>query len=185
MIRFVIVLATMALASGAGAQEKRPAAQPLRGATPIPETSDSGIYKMERHDRVIPRSHAWQPPIIPHNVKGYQITKNVNTCMVCHAAKSAPRTGATPVGKSHYLDRDGKELEMPTKFDDFTEAAAIDAPCSPLAAENRQLLRSLMEKHGFRVLPTEWWHYDAVGWEKYPVLDATLEELAAKTEAAK
>ena len=63
MIRFVIVLATMALASGAGAQEKRPAAQPLRGATPIPETSDSGIYKMERHDRVIPRSHAWQPPI--------------------------------------------------------------------------------------------------------------------------
>jgi cytochrome c-type protein NapB len=110
MIRFVIVLATMALASGAGAQEKRPAAQPLRGATPIPETSDSGIYKMERHDRVIPRSHAWQPPIIPHNVKGYQITKNVNTCMVCHAAKSAPRTGATPVGKSHYLDRDGKEL---------------------------------------------------------------------------
>ena len=110
MIRFVIVLATMALASGAGAQEKRPAAQPLRGATPIPETSDSGIYRMERHDRVIPRSHAWQPPIIPHNVKGYQITKNVNTCMVCHAAKSAPRTGATPVGKSHYLDRDGKEL---------------------------------------------------------------------------
>jgi cytochrome c-type protein NapB len=110
MIRFVIVLAAMALACSAGAQEKGPAAQPLRGATPIPETSDSGIYRMERHDRVIPRSHAWQPPIIPHNVKGYQITKNVNTCMVCHAAKSASRTGATPVGKSHYLDRDGKEL---------------------------------------------------------------------------
>ena len=97
MIRFAIVLAAMALACSAGAQEKRPAAQPLRGATPIPETSDSGIYRMERHDRVIPRNHAWQPPIIAHNVKGYQITKDVNMCMMCHAAKNAQRTGATPV----------------------------------------------------------------------------------------
>jgi cytochrome c-type protein NapB len=82
----------------------------LRGATPIPQTNDSGIYKMERHDRVIPRNHAWQPPIIPHNVKGYQITKNVNMCMVCHASSAAPRTGAKPVAKTHYIDRDGNVL---------------------------------------------------------------------------
>ncbi|HEU0290136.1 MAG TPA: nitrate reductase cytochrome c-type subunit [Burkholderiales bacterium] len=98
------------LACGAAAQEKRPAEQPLRGATPVPETSASGIYKLERHDRVIPRNHAWQPPIIPHNVKGYQITKNVNMCMVCHAAKSATRTGATPVSGTHYVDRDNNLL---------------------------------------------------------------------------
>ncbi len=100
----------VALTSGAGAQEKTPTAQPLRGPVSIPETNNSGIYKMERHDRVIPRNHAWQPPVIPHNVKGYQITKDVNMCMVCHSSKAAPRTGATPVAKSHYLDRDGKEL---------------------------------------------------------------------------
>jgi cytochrome c-type protein NapB len=104
------MLAAALSASLVQAQEKAPAVTPLRGATPIPETSDSGIYKMERHDRVIPRNHSWQPPIIPHNVKGYQITKNVNTCMVCHARSAAQRTGATPVAKSHYLDRDGKTL---------------------------------------------------------------------------
>jgi cytochrome c-type protein NapB len=98
------------MAAGAGAQEKKPVVEPLRGAVPIPATSDTGIYKMERHDRVIPRDHAWQPPIIPHNIKGYQITKDVNMCMVCHSSKAAPRTGATPVAKSHYLDRDGKQL---------------------------------------------------------------------------
>ena len=98
------------LACGAAAQEKRPAEQPLRGATPVPETNAAGIYKMERHDRVIPRIHAWQPPIIPHNVKGYQITKNVNMCMACHAAKNAPRTGATLVSGTHYLDRDNNLL---------------------------------------------------------------------------
>ena len=99
-----------AVACGAMAQDKAPAVETLRGKTPIPETNASGIYKMERHDRGIPRSHKWQPPLIPHNVKGYQITKNVNTCMVCHNRKAAKQMGATPVAKSHYLDRDGKEL---------------------------------------------------------------------------
>ena len=80
----------------------------LRGAVPIPAPNASGIYKMARHDRVIPRNHAWQPPIIPHNVKGYQITRNVNTCMTCHSRKASAESGATPVGESHYKDRDGK-----------------------------------------------------------------------------
>jgi len=113
-LRLLAALLAAAVACGAAAQEKapvaKPAVEPLRGAVPIPATSDTGIYRMERHDRVIPRNHAWQPPIIPHNVKGYQITKDVNMCMVCHAAKNAPRTGATPVSKTHYFDRDGKQL---------------------------------------------------------------------------
>jgi cytochrome c-type protein NapB len=104
-----VVFAT-ALACGADAQEKAPAAQPLRGKAPIPETNVSGIYRMERHDRAIPRNFAWQPPVIPHNVKGYQITKDVNMCMVCHSGKAAPRTGATPVSGTHYLDRDNNLL---------------------------------------------------------------------------
>src|SRR5215831_233917 len=113
----VSLLAVAMVAGPLSAQEgksvqsdKQPAVTPIRGATPIPDLNPSGIYKMERHDRVIPRSSAWQPPIIPHNVKGYQITKNVNMCMVCHAAKNAPNTGATPVGASHYRDRDGNVL---------------------------------------------------------------------------
>jgi nitrate reductase (cytochrome), electron transfer subunit len=107
------LLAALSLAIGVSfvADAADSPAKPLRGNVPVPATNDSGVYKMERHDRVIPRNHAWQPPVIPHNVKGYQITKNVNMCMVCHAAKNAPRSGATPVGASHYLDREGKKLE--------------------------------------------------------------------------
>jgi cytochrome c-type protein NapB len=106
---FAAVLA-IGMTVGAGAQEKKPAVTPLRGSVPIPATSDPGIYKMERHDRVIPRGHAWQPPIIPHNVKGYQITRNVNMCMTCHSSTAAARTGATPVSGTHYLDRDNNLL---------------------------------------------------------------------------
>jgi cytochrome c-type protein NapB len=106
-MRALAALAALAIVSAALAQDK--VVQPIRGPVPIPESNPSDIYRMEKHDRAIPRSHRWQPPIIPHNVKGYQITKNVNMCMTCHSRKAAPNSGATPVGKSHYLDRDGKE----------------------------------------------------------------------------
>jgi cytochrome c-type protein NapB len=108
MIRSLFLAAALAF-SPAFAQDKPPAAKPIRGDTPIPESNHSGTYRMERHDRAVPRNFAQQPPIIPHNIKGYQITKNVNLCMVCHAKTAAPATGATPVGRSHYLDRDGKD----------------------------------------------------------------------------
>ena len=36
---------------------------------------------------------------------------------------------------------------------------------------NRDLLRRVMEKHGFVALPTEWWHFDDVDWRNYPITD--------------
>lgn len=54
----------------------------------------------------------------------------------------------------------GKDLAMPTGYDDFSEKAhhnylQLDAEI----IANRNLLRSVMEKHGFKALETEWWHY--------------------------
>ena len=106
-----LAVAFAAVVTGsAGGADQEPAMSLLRGKTPVPETNASGVYKMERHDRAIPRSHDWQPPVIPHNVKGYQITKDVNMCMVCHGAKGAPRSGATPVSGTHYVDRENNLL---------------------------------------------------------------------------
>jgi D-alanyl-D-alanine dipeptidase len=82
------------------------------------------------------------------------------------------------------VDRDGKELEMPTEFDNFTEDAGAYAPCSERAAENRKLLQRLMKARGFEIFPTEWWHFDATGWEKYEVLDLSFEEIEASAKAS-
>ena len=57
----------------------------------------------------------------------------------------------------------GRELEMPTKFDDFSPRAAhgeMRLPAHVLG--NRRLLAETMQKAGFRALPTEWWHYDDI-----------------------
>jgi cytochrome c-type protein NapB len=108
--RCILLAAILAFAPATGAFAQAQPPKLIRGDTPVPETNRSEAFKYDRPDRPIPRNYAQQPPIIPHNVKGYQITTNVNMCMSCHAKTRAQATGATPVGASHYLDREGKQL---------------------------------------------------------------------------
>lgn len=73
--------------------------------------------------------------------------------------------------------RTGNEVAMPTGYDDFTERAAhafTDLP--PEALANRALLRDVMVKHGFDPLPSEWWHYDFRGWERFELMNVGLDE---------
>lgn len=74
------------------------------------------------------------------------------------------------------VDRAGRELTMPTDFDDFTERAATNYDgASVQAKQNRQQLKEAMTKHGFIPLQTEWWHFDSASWAQFPVLDVPLE----------
>lgn len=69
-------------------------------------------------------------------------------------------------------DMEGNELDMGTGYDEFTEKAAAaynDLPDEVL--RNRGLLDDIMTRAGFSVLPSEWWHYDIVGWERYAILN--------------
>ena len=54
--------------------------------------------------------------------------------------------------------RTGRELEMGTPFDTFS-AAAHTANAQGLAAQNRQLLKTAMERRGFVNYDQEWWHF--------------------------
>lgn len=54
----------------------------------------------------------------------------------------------------------GIELDMGTPFDYFGEASAIDyTELTPTQLKNRQILQQVMQKHGFRSYPKEWWHF--------------------------
>ena len=52
-----------------------------------------------------------QPPLIPHTINGYQITRNFNKCMDCHAFQKAKAAGATKVSVTHFKTREGGELD--------------------------------------------------------------------------
>ncbi len=72
----------------------------------------------------------------------------------------------------------GKELEMPTEYDSFQKAAWPKTPVKdPVIKKNRDLIIRVMEKHGFKVNSSEWWHFDFVGWQKFEVMDIAFEEL--------
>jgi D-alanyl-D-alanine dipeptidase len=54
----------------------------------------------------------------------------------------------------------GEELNMGTGFDNFFDTAHADFKNLPDdILQNRLLLKSVMEKYGFKELETEWWHF--------------------------
>jgi len=75
----------------------------------------------------------------------------------------------------------GAELKMPTGYDSFQKEAWPRTPVKdPLIRANRTMLIDVMERHGFKVNGSEWWHYDFIGWKNYEVLDIDFEELEKK-----
>ncbi len=80
------------------------------------------------------------------------------------------------------VDKLGRELPMPSDFDDFSERAHRDYQGGTAKERrNRQLLEDVMRKHGFVGYPTEWWHFDLEEWKNYPPLDIAIDALAAPT----
>ncbi len=76
------------------------------------------------------------------------------------------------------VDQAGKELVMPSAFDDFSVKASRDNPDMPQeAAKNLALLTEVMTECGFRTINSEWWHYDDMDSGKYPLLDVNMAEL--------
>ncbi|OFZ15931.1 MAG: hypothetical protein A2X86_11630 [Bdellovibrionales bacterium GWA2_49_15] len=58
------------------------------------------------------------------------------------------------------LDRQGMPLDMGTEFDFFDVLSHTDDGTIPLICQNnRQLLRSFLEKHGLKNYRKEWWHF--------------------------
>jgi D-alanyl-D-alanine dipeptidase len=81
------------------------------------------------------------------------------------------------------VDSQGKELQMPTGFDDFSPRADHryhDLPGQ--AIRNRELLKGVMEKGGFIPLPEEWWHYDDEKWMQFDLIDVPFQDLLKRQD---
>ena len=72
-----------------------------------------------------------------------------------------------------------QELNMGTGFDNFSDTAHHDFKQLPAATlQNRMMLRTLMEKNGFKALETEWWHYFLPNTKEYELLDLSFKDLS-------
>lgn len=77
----------------------------------------------------------------------------------------------------------GKELDMGTEFDNFTDTAHHTfTALSATVIHNRKLLKELMLKHGFQLFETEWWHYYWPNNRNYEILDLDFKKLNRLTK---
>jgi D-alanyl-D-alanine dipeptidase len=95
-----------------------------------------------------------------------------------------PRYVADPrIGSKHgrgaavdvaLADTAGKLVALPTKFDDFSQAAHRDHALAGDAGAEARRLEKAMVGAGFLPLATEWWHFDAPDSARYPLSDEPL-----------
>lgn len=105
---------------------------------------------------------------------------------VANPAKGSGHNRGIAVDLTLYELTTGKEISMPTDFDDFSEQAHHGSILAdPEKMKNRELLRSIMEKHGFKKFETEWWHYSWPESHRFDVLDIPFEKLKKRNYAAK
>jgi zinc D-Ala-D-Ala dipeptidase len=75
----------------------------------------------------------------------------------------------------------GKELDMGTGFDNFSDTAHHAFTNLPEdVLQNRLLLKKIMEQHGFKALDTEWWHYYLPNAKEFELMDIDFKKLAGK-----
>jgi D-alanyl-D-alanine dipeptidase len=125
----------------------------------------AGGLRLKMWDCYRPRSVQWKMwKIYPH--EGY----------VANPRKGSNHNRGAAVDVT-VVALDGAAVPVPTEFDTFSENAHAAFPGVPEdARKNRETLRAAMEAEGFRVNPMEWWHYDAPGATRLPVLDEPLDK---------
>jgi cytochrome c-type protein NapB len=131
----------------------------MRGAVPLDvEPTPPPLASQENKDVRRMRAFAMQPPTIPHKIEGYQLDRNANRCMFCHARSKVEESRAIPVSPTHYMDRDGTmrgdvsprryfctqchvpqdevKLLVPNRYEDFDAVRASETrrPATPKPA---------------------------------------------------
>lgn len=83
------------------------------------------------------------------------------------------------------VDASGKEVEMPSKFDDFSsKSSRSSADIAPSVKKNLDLLTKAMLDSGFTAIQSEWWHFDDRDTASYAIIDINLGEFEEDTPPA-
>jgi D-alanyl-D-alanine dipeptidase len=83
---------------------------------------------------------------------------------------------AVDLSLARYLD--GAAVTMPSEYDEMSPRSHPGyAGGTHEARQHRDLLRTAMEKEGFHVEPSEWWHFDHASSADYPILNLPFDSI--------
>jgi cytochrome c-type protein NapB len=84
----------------------------LRGAVELTEINTAPVtLEQSKPANGFGRAYRQQPPLIPHRIESYQVTKAFNKCLSCHGWPQNAQYGAPKVSETHYETREGVRLD--------------------------------------------------------------------------
>ncbi len=111
----------------------------------------------------------------------WEATPVASRDFVADPAQGSRHNRACAVDLTLFRLSDGRAFEMPSLYDEMTERSAPKYKGgSEESRRLRDLLRGAMEREGFTVFPSEWWHFDYKGWKEYPILNVPFERVGGK-----
>jgi D-alanyl-D-alanine dipeptidase len=97
---------------------------------------------------------------------------------VADPAQGSRHNRGCAVDLTLYRLKDGREVEMPGVYDEMSERSyPTYAGGTAEQRRLRDLLRAAMEREGFTVFETEWWHFDYRDWRRYAIENLPFERI--------
>ncbi|MCL9783208.1 nitrate reductase cytochrome c-type subunit [Vibrio sp. S4M6] len=116
----------------------------LRGITLIEVTRPADTLKQVPKDQIVESSYVFQPPLIPHSIRHYELSLNANKCLSCHSWKYAKEMGATKISVTHYINREDAVLADVSPRRYFClQCHVTQASAKPLVENNFERVESL------------------------------------------
>ena len=110
---WAIAMSLMLMFSGPAAAEDKfePVKLKTLRSTEITASDPAGDGTRYAPDTsALPRDFVQQPPLIPHTIESYIVSKEFNKCMDCHAWSRAAEVKATKISITHFKSREGAEM---------------------------------------------------------------------------
>ncbi|MBY7901978.1 nitrate reductase cytochrome c-type subunit [Vibrio fluvialis] len=112
----------------------------LRGTTLIESTRPADEMKKYPREQALDSDYVYQPPLIPHNIRNYEVSLNANKCLSCHSWKNAKEMGATKISVTHFINREDAVLA------DVSPRRYFCLQCHVPQAETKPLVKNEFER---------------------------------------
>lgn len=108
--------------------------QTLRGGDVDDQIGVEDVFHQD--EQRFPRNYRQQPPLVPHSIDQYQIDLKANRCLSCHDWTTAGDRGAPTLSMTHYLDRNGNQLDRVAGTRWFCNQCHVPQADAPALVDN-------------------------------------------------
>lgn len=116
----------------------------LRGSEQLEETRPADDFKKYPKEQPLESSYVYQPPLIPHSIRNYEVSLNANKCLSCHSWKKAKEEGATKISVTHYVNREDAVLaDMSPRRYFCLQCHVPQADATPLVGNDFERVQAL------------------------------------------